>query len=225
MCLIILCPAGTLPSREFVTNAVAANPDGFGVATAKEGKVFISAQLRASGRDAWDQLRHEAGHARLVHFRWRTHGAHDLANVHPFRLGPALAWAHNGVIPRLGDAVRSDSREFAETYLAGYSFSALRADQADVDHYVGRGSLTAALGWHKGKGRFSVGNRECWIAKHGCLWSNSGAFSSPWRRDAKILARHNACVTASSIQADDLAWYDDPADPFFAGYNAHYKNR
>jgi predicted glutamine amidotransferase len=197
MCLIILCPPGTVPRLRHIVTALTDNSDGCGIAYADGGKVTLEKELHADPDDVWDRLRFAGDRARLVHFRFRTHGAVDLSNVQPFRLSEDLVWAHNGIVAGFGDATRSDSREIAEDHLAGKSLREIRAHQAELDEWFGGYNKTVAMG---GDGRFAIGNRKAWVARNGCLWSNEGAFY-----------RARSVHTTSKWATDDEPdWRDDP---------------
>lgn len=98
MCLLFVQnPGAKIPEDKF-KDGWDANPDGFGVMWADDGKIITRRSMTKHG--ALDIWRAEMPNDRVVvgHFRWKTHGDKDIYNVHPFEVTPKLFLAHNGVI-------------------------------------------------------------------------------------------------------------------------------
>jgi hypothetical protein len=104
MCLLIARKARSAwkPTKEEFTNAWNVNPDGFGIAYAKGGKIHITKTLKEE--TAWKQIEKLPDNVpAILHWRMGTHGSVSIENVHPFNL-PNLKdrryWigAHNGVL-------------------------------------------------------------------------------------------------------------------------------
>ena len=188
MCLIIVCPAGTLPSLRQIANAMAHHSDGWGVGIARTSSqtVEVWRGLGTDPKEAWELMRRHAGVKRIIHFRYATHGAKSLDNVHPFWTGMAqdCIIAHNGIIPGLGQGERSDTREYVEDYLTDYNYSDVVFNSHQIDKDAGS-SLIACLGFDaKGKAKFHLGRRSRWVVSGGMFYSNRTAFERPYTRSS-----------------------------------------
>lgn len=116
MCIAILNTAGTIKQKTF-KHCWDNNPDGGGMAYAKDGKIKIVKELKC-----WKELykQYEVVRAEnpaaniLLHFRIATHGKINETNCHPFLVNKGLGFIHNGMIYGKGLEV---SKEFSDTYL------------------------------------------------------------------------------------------------------------
>lgn len=74
------------------------NPDGFGAFDPETGGID---RLPAGDVKAVYKLyaKKYAGKHCLLHFRKATSGAHDIKNVHPFKINDEWALFHNGILP------------------------------------------------------------------------------------------------------------------------------
>lgn len=117
MCLLIAADKpGTLTIAQ-VKRALQSNPDGFGAAWWDGKSLNISRVIpsEATPERVHALIEKTQEFPRLWHWRYSTHGAVTLENVHPFRIGKNAAWAHNGWSDLLArDQKRSDSRIVAE---------------------------------------------------------------------------------------------------------------
>lgn len=119
MCLAAWCSASRQLTRDEIETAWANNPDGAGFVyfdAAGSPVVYRTLKLRKF-LAAYEQ--HAArGFSMAVHFRYGTHGTNGVENVHPFRINRHDWIMHNGVLSIPTDGKRSDTRTFAEDYLA-----------------------------------------------------------------------------------------------------------
>jgi hypothetical protein len=134
MCLLIAKPEGiVIPElTKLCRLATDSNPDGFGVSwKSKRGKVKhwkgivdIEEQVKII-----EQIgKNEA----TIHWRFGTSGGTTKINCHPFLLPDGSIVAHNGVMPIVPEAGKSDTRTIAELSDDRHEFAKL------VEKYVGR---------------------------------------------------------------------------------------
>jgi len=88
MCLIIASQQGILPTTEQIGSAALANPDGWGIAYATNGRIetykgFDLAKLIA-------YLPRVAGLPYILHFRIATHGEISVANCHRLSIATSI---------------------------------------------------------------------------------------------------------------------------------------
>lgn len=114
---------GATPLKEELEQGACQNPHGFGFAIIVGDKIISERTMKAERSiERFLKIRKEypEGYA-LWHARIATHGAHNEANCHPFKVGndPRTYLGHNGVlsIPMYEKDPRSDSRVFAEEVL------------------------------------------------------------------------------------------------------------
>jgi hypothetical protein len=124
MCLLCYIEPNAPVNWTGLETACVNNPDGFGWAIHLEDEILVGRSMDSTEAiEGFHDARKEYPdtHA-MFHARWATHGAENLANVHPFEVnlnGPQSGQtilAHNGIIPisiPKGDW-RSDTRYFAE---------------------------------------------------------------------------------------------------------------
>lgn len=116
MCIAILNTAGTIKQKTF-KHCWDNNPDGGGMAYAKDGKIKVVKELKCWKElcKQYEQVRSENPEANiLLHFRIATHGKINETNCHPFLVNKSLGFIHNGMIYGKGLEV---SKEFSDTYL------------------------------------------------------------------------------------------------------------
>jgi hypothetical protein len=119
MCLAILkLPNSNIP-EDYLYNGFMSNSHGAGFAVARgdtldihKGFFTFDKFLEAYNKEVNDE------NPALIHFRLATHGLMDEANCHPFRINDDYAMIHNGIIPRFGNRVKSDTREYTDLILA-----------------------------------------------------------------------------------------------------------
>jgi len=112
MCLIIARPENSSIDWTAADDAARFNPDGYGLAFPKGGTLAVNKSM------VWLNIKAKAKRLEMqnvpfiLHQRFATHGAINLANAHPFRLvNHGLVMAHNGIIGSLPvPAGMSDTR-------------------------------------------------------------------------------------------------------------------
>lgn len=144
MCLLSYCDHDATPNYQGLENATINNPDGFGWAVHLVDRIITGRSMDAAvALETYEQaIKDNPGHASMFHARYTTHGATDLANCHPFRVGGSkdTVLAHNGIIsaaPREKD--RSDTRWFAEVELPRRGLQILDKPNkaAKLERYLG----------------------------------------------------------------------------------------
>jgi len=125
MCMLTFLEPGASPDVDALHNGAERNPDGHGFAIVSGNTLLVERGMNP------DQMitmfaamreQHPYGPA-LFHSRYGTHGTLDVANCHPFRLGPdgRTVLAHNGILSTdvhpVGNDIRSDTRIAAEDFL------------------------------------------------------------------------------------------------------------
>lgn len=123
MCLIVIKQDSKTHTDgvQFPFDAVwSHNSDGFGIAQAIGGKLYVRKTLKRekARRMFLDAMR--APYPFVAHFRFRTRGKATILNVHPFKIGRhSLVMAHNGTLETAeGPQGESDSLMFARGVLA-----------------------------------------------------------------------------------------------------------
>lgn len=125
MCMLCVIPPNTIPSREKLENSALNNPDGFGFAIAirKENRIHVETTMNPdTSINRFLEMRnlYPEGYA-MWHARLATHGATNIENCHPFKVGGSdmTYLAHNGILSVLMEKgeKRSDTRVFAEDVL------------------------------------------------------------------------------------------------------------
>lgn len=123
MCLLVVCDAGSTPSREELLQGACRNPDGFGFAIMAEGGIISERTMSAKKSiDRFLELRAQYPDSYAMwHCRIATQGVKNEGNCHPFQVGgdSRTYLAHNGMLslPMYEDDRRSDTRLFAEEVL------------------------------------------------------------------------------------------------------------
>lgn len=116
MCIAIYCRPGAAPlSRETLENCWYNNPDGMGLAYARDGQLHVYHSL-LDFDELYQHYLESIGHPCVLHFRIATHGSVSVANCHPFvvpNTDNQIVLVHNGILQGLscvGD--ESDTRAF-----------------------------------------------------------------------------------------------------------------
>jgi hypothetical protein len=181
MCLLMVT-LGRLPKREYLENAAANNPDGFGFAVHHGDRIVTGRSMESSGLidrfyAEMSRSNHPIG---MFHARFTTHGKTMLENNHPFRVDGRkdLVLAHNGMLPitpKAGDD-RSDTRIFAENVLGAIGIEAL--DDKDTFRKLEQfasGSKVALLSTAPElRDSVYILNEHLGDWEHDIWWSNSG---------------------------------------------------
>ena len=182
MCLIIVQPAGHTLSRAEFADIFARNEDGFGIMTARGGKLETYRTIGGleDARKLYD--RHAAGRAAVLHWRYATHGTVTLENAHPFSLTPNVAFVHNGML-NVGTPEKdaSDTSHMARYILAPIAFDdpdALFSStmRAVLSPLIGAGNKFVVM---NSEGAISIFNRAAGVDYKGRWYSNTYAWSAP----------------------------------------------
>ena len=127
MCILSYLPPETDVDETGLRNGGLNNPDGHGwaIVTDDDRRIIVGKSLNLDqALEGFTAARAQnmRGPA-LFHSRWKTHGAINIANTHPFEVAksPLTVMAHNGILraaaqPGVGDP-RSDTRKFADEIL------------------------------------------------------------------------------------------------------------
>lgn len=121
MCIMVYAPQGARFPLADVPAFFRSNKDGIGAAFGDGRKVRIFRAMVKNAEEATafckDVIGKAKGRSLIVHFRFATHGAINLDNVHPFRLcGSALF--HNGVLDIDTETGEVDTAVYCARYLA-----------------------------------------------------------------------------------------------------------
>lgn len=143
MCIAVVVPAGHNLRDDWISNSMDSNPDGAGFAYVKDGKVEISKGFfRAlDAIEAYKEIKSMYGdNAILFHARIATAGRVDKDNCHPFRIRGG-AMIHNGhlwSVDKGHEAVKSDTREFAEIFYNILDFNSVTKaiDEGDFEEVI-----------------------------------------------------------------------------------------
>ena len=176
MCLLIVKQAGEIIPAGVIARALVAHPDGVGVAwhDATAGRVY---RRRSLDWDMWDlvefidDLRDSVA---IVHFRWATHGARTIRNVHPFRITGGYL-AHNGIIDDVASSRKvSDTRAWVRDEIRGMPVGILRRYQQEIDERIGPGNRVATI--HDSGEILTFGGSWYVGERSGNLYSNRSGF-------------------------------------------------
>lgn len=130
MCLIAHAPAKSRIKMDLMENAYDNNSDGWGIVYAHNGRLYVCKRMDnfATFKAVMNVVPDDVPLG--IHFRYATHGAKDLTNVHPFQLlsitdgDPMdLCMMHNGVISSTStwskgtDDKRSDTSLYVDMIL------------------------------------------------------------------------------------------------------------
>jgi hypothetical protein len=222
MCLIIHKPAGAEVPFDLLENAADDNPDGIGLMYTDAAGVPCAYKI-LPGQWA-DPVAHvskvlsgykdtEVG----IHFRWRTHGAIDEVNTHPYDVPGMGLLMHNGVlpVPAAAPSHLSDTYHFIQRELAG----APALDDEPFWQTVGEvirptGSKFLVL---DNAGRFKRINEPAWKAYKGLMLSNTHSIpemSNYWRKGSYSYGADTSPYTSGSLwETDTDGWARDPANP------------
>ena len=124
MCVIIFQDKGTYLEKDRAKRLWHANPDGGGFAFFDD-KGDLQIKKSMFFNEFWtsfEQARSQfPKRDYLIHMRIATHGNVNLDNVHPFKIAPKQALAHNGIFNKVPDGPidgsMSDTRMFISTVL------------------------------------------------------------------------------------------------------------
>jgi hypothetical protein len=227
------------PTLEEMSNCWDNNPDGFGFAIRKNGKVEIHKgyMKKTEMLSAYETLcKKYQNYDVLLHFRIATHGGVNPQNTHPFPIVDSKksmgktkmvcdkCLIHNGVLP-----IEPRSKNISDT-----AELALRLGEAGITNVEAVRLLDGLVGTNKialmnGVGIVTLGD---WIEKDGILFSNrtySYPASYKWYT-VPATSKYGWGCWASHRRLDDKGNVKDPyiEDKDFAAYvdkyEPHYKD-
>lgn len=237
MCMLCVIPPHTIPSREKLEAAALNNPHGFGFAIVvpEDNRIICERTMdpdEAINRFLEVRGKYNTGYA-IWHARLATHGAMNVENCHPFKVGNNLTYlAHNGVLPVENDPTneRSDTRIFAEEILANIGgVSALDNGHIfDMLEDFTTGSKIAILTVDpKAKYQcYLLHENKGWKESNGIWWSNSSCYLDSWSKsyasdkDYDYFKKDEWYDQCAQCKAEvDPAWYTDLGDDtcYFCG--------
>lgn len=172
MCVIIYRKPGISIPHEKLESACKVNADGMGLLAFDRGKLELRKHFEPKGNDPDTLARFFEDTKDLhvyAHLRFRTKGATDKDNVHPFGVlktkkhGMDLQFMHNGTLSDYGTDSICDSKDFTKKLLTPLCEKLLKAvgpEEVTLDptllaileKYAGRGSvflLADSLGNHQ----------------------------------------------------------------------------
>lgn len=126
MCVIIHREPNIEIPYDKIRSACKVNADGFGFAVVDRGRLVLRRVFEAKGNnpEAVMKLMEDAkAHDIYIHLRYKTRGATDLSNVHPFTVlkqkkhDMDVQFMHNGTMAGFGNQAECDSKDFAQTIL------------------------------------------------------------------------------------------------------------
>lgn len=161
MCVIIHRQPNVEIPFDKLRSACTVNPDGMGIIIADRGKIELRKIFDPHGNDPEKliKLLEDAKDQDIyVHLRYKTKGAKDAGNVHPFTVlkrrkhGMDIQFMHNGTLSRFGNQADCDSKDFAqsvvrplfERLIPGVGEENLLADpmvEEVLSEYAGRSSI------------------------------------------------------------------------------------
>lgn len=159
ICLIAYQPPGSEPLREeWLRNGWTANPHGGGFMFARDGKLVIRKGFYKfrEFKEAYDAafLYHGAESPFIVHFRWATHGGHEVVNCHPHELANGDAGlVHNGILDQFQTSWNS---KISDTVLFCRTVLAMRPAEQLVDEAF-NGLLAEMIGPHN---KFAIMDKD-----------------------------------------------------------------
>lgn len=195
MCLIIHKPADAeFPFEEHFPSIYEGNSDGFGMMWFDNGGVQVRKILPKTARECIEAFKEVANKDVGVHFRMRTHGATDIARVHPYPVFSRdngdkfdLFLMHNGVLSRYTKEAKEDGDSDSLVFVKGmlrplitkWGLELLDDDQMRVlvEDHIGSGNKLLLLG---GDGKFRVFNKQA---------GNEDRFKGCWLSNTYALAR------------------------------------
>lgn len=188
ICVIIAKEAGKKIDQEILEACYLANPDGFGVAWAKNGKIGRYKGMLGDS-EIVEVCKAITPYPAVIHFRWATHGLKNKDNCHPFLVGRGeIAMAHNGVFSGVRPDEEERTKEWSDTrviasVLNNWTEEILRRSIKTFEEWHGQGNRTAFL--------FKTGEilrTGSWDNFEGLMFSNlnwkwRGKYQQNWSED------------------------------------------
>lgn len=201
MCVIIHRQPNVEIPFDKLTSACLVNGDGWGVAIPDRGKLELRRVFESKGNDP-DKiariLEDAKGQDVFLHLRFKTKGATDLKNVHPFTVtnkktdGIDVQFMHNGTLSDFGNQADCDSKVFAREIVRPL-YQALRSELGNnalrsplfskiMHKYAGPSSLFAVV---DSLGNNLIVNKDRGVQFDGWWASNQYSFNSSHRDPPK----------------------------------------
>lgn len=167
MCIIYTSEGGAPAGEDLFAEwdrAARSNRDGVGLAIATDRGVRVLRHVRSDRwadlvDRAWDDL--ESG-PWMIHFRLGTHGFTSKANVHPFRVGPRLYLAHNGILPEATQKLCERAPGESDTAALARVLSAAPVTPRSVERairgHIGHSRVALLSGRAKSRGILHIGS-------------------------------------------------------------------
>jgi hypothetical protein len=188
MCLLIESHASTVLPEAMLASVYRKNSDGIGVMWAENGFLRIEKALPANVGEFLDFYeRNIKGKECFWHARWRTHGAINLDNCHPYTVFDQtqpmpVALMHNGVLRQGNEADTSMSDTWH--YINDFLKPTTQAQPAVIfvpefakiiAAHIGSNNKFALM---NNLGQMQVVNREAGVTYNGAWLSNTYAWDS-----------------------------------------------
>ena len=172
MCVIIAKPMGaTMPDIRIIKAAMDANPDGFSIAYAKNGKIHVFRTLKRSEMEMFyiDHFVELNKTAFVFHARIATHGTKILSNCHGWTcLKGKYAFFHNGIL----SITARDNMTDSETFLRDI----YEPIASKYGHKGAEPAIHAVIGTSKFafiNGRGAIKMYGTWTERNGVYYSNT----------------------------------------------------
>jgi hypothetical protein len=142
MCVIIYRQPNTTIDFEKLRSACTVNPDGMGLISIDRGKLELRKHFTGKGNspETLQKFFEDTKDLHVyAHLRYRTKGATDKENVHPFGVlkkakhGVDLQFMHNGTLSDYGTNSMCDSKHFVKSFLSPLSERLLKTFDAPGD--------------------------------------------------------------------------------------------
>jgi hypothetical protein len=185
MCLIISKPAAVNFSKFWLHNFWEKNQDGAGIMW-HNGECVEVEKITLPSAAEWVEFYEAFARGRdcVIHLRWRTHGAINEENTHPYYVGRGYWLMHNGILAsgNEADTSKSDTWHFIHNILK----PALRKDRKCFERRAFRLSLGKAIGANNkfaimgNSGKPHIINWRTGVEWRGAWFSNRYAWTPPY---------------------------------------------
>ena len=228
MCVIIHRQPNVDIPFDKLKSACIVNGDGWGIAIPDRGKLELRRVYEPKGNDP-DKIARILEDAKdqdvFLHLRFKTRGATDLKNVHPFTVaskkhdGIDLQFMHNGTLSDFGNQADCDSKVFAREIVRPL-YQALRSDLGNnaiksplfskiMHKYAGTSSLFALV---DSLGNSLIVNKDRGHQFEGWWASNEYSFNRTHREPT-----YSTYYTGRSLQKETTTAGTSTAQSFTVG--------
>ena len=220
MCLLIVQKTDSKVSNKNLKNAWESNNDGVGYSFVNDGKIVTKKYMQFNPFKTSfnnDVKKYGSESAFLIHFRYATHGATDLTNVHPFNISNNIVFGHNGIINSVDDDIKlSDTRMFNKKVLKPLN----KKDDNFMFKPVFRFLIENAIGssklaFLKSDGKFAIiGESLGHWNKDNSIWYSNGGYKSNMFGSCSIPSGYVRKIYPSSYKSNinnqsDFKFADD----------------